>query len=235
MSQDWDSSLYVAVGKSADLIMTNIELMLKTLRSMFSGASEPSNPVAGQGWSDTGNSLFKLRNTVNNAWLSAIDLVTGRAKDADKCSQISVNAGTGLSGGGALSADRTISHASHTGDVTGSNALTIGDGKVTAPKLASDMVPVLTITQRMDADTSNPWTIIDCYVLVPNGASTLSVSFFNGGTNCSLYLNGTLMSGFNVGTHSQDLDVSGMSGVVPFKINAATGGYISWLVCWLKN
>jgi len=42
-----------------------------------------------------------------------------------------VNAGTGLTGGGTLSADRTISHAAHTGDVTGATALTIANGAVT--------------------------------------------------------------------------------------------------------
>lgn len=46
-----------------------------------------------------------------------------------------ISAGTGLSGGGSLAASRTISHASHTGDVTGSTTLTIGNGKVTQAKL----------------------------------------------------------------------------------------------------
>ena len=47
----------------------------------------------------------------------------------------SVIAGTGLSGGGLMNADRTITHAAHTGDVTGSTALTIADAKVTQAKL----------------------------------------------------------------------------------------------------
>jgi len=46
-----------------------------------------------------------------------------------------ITAGTGLSGGGTLAADRTISHASHTGDVTGAAALTIGAKKVLASML----------------------------------------------------------------------------------------------------
>lgn len=45
-----------------------------------------------------------------------------------------VNAGTGLTGGGTLSADRTISHAAHTGDVTGATALTIANSAVTPAK-----------------------------------------------------------------------------------------------------
>ncbi len=44
-------------------------------------------------------------------------------------------AGTGMSGGGTLAVDRTLSHAAHTGDVTGSTALTIGAAKVSQSKL----------------------------------------------------------------------------------------------------
>lgn len=46
----------------------------------------------------------------------------------------SVTAGAGLTGGGTLAADRTISHAAHTGDVTGTTALTIPTGTVTPAK-----------------------------------------------------------------------------------------------------
>jgi hypothetical protein len=46
-----------------------------------------------------------------------------------------ITAGTGLSGGGTLAANRTISHASHTGDVTGAAELTIGAKKVLASML----------------------------------------------------------------------------------------------------
>lgn len=51
-----------------------------------------------------------------------------------------ITAGTGLSGGGTLAADRTISHASHTGDVTGAAALTIAALAVTEGKLAASSV-----------------------------------------------------------------------------------------------
>lgn len=46
----------------------------------------------------------------------------------------SITAGTGLSGGGTLASNRTISHAAHTGDVTGATALTIAAGAVTPSK-----------------------------------------------------------------------------------------------------
>jgi hypothetical protein len=52
----------------------------------------------------------------------------------------SISAGTGLSGGGQLNADRTISHAAHTGDVTGTTSLTIAAGAVTETKIGSGAV-----------------------------------------------------------------------------------------------
>lgn len=57
------------------------------------------------------------------------------ARNGHKHSNITINAGTGLSGGGDLSANRTFNHDSHTGDVTGATALTIGAAKVTQAKL----------------------------------------------------------------------------------------------------
>lgn len=51
-----------------------------------------------------------------------------------------ISAGTGLSGGGSFSADRTISHTAHTGDVTGSTALTIGTGAVVEAKIGTGAV-----------------------------------------------------------------------------------------------
>lgn len=48
-----------------------------------------------------------------------------------------ITAGTGLSGGGDLSANRTIAHAAHTGHVTGATALTIASGVVTGAMMAA--------------------------------------------------------------------------------------------------
>jgi len=48
---------------------------------------------------------------------------------------IAIFAGTGLSGGGALDENRTITHAAHTGDVTGAAALTIAAASVSQTKL----------------------------------------------------------------------------------------------------
>lgn len=55
---------------------------------------------------------------------------------------VTLTAGTGLSGGGALTANRTVSHAAHTGDVTGTTALTIGAAKVSQSKLKTTLASV---------------------------------------------------------------------------------------------
>lgn len=55
-----------------------------------------------------------------------------------------ITAGTGLSGGGNLSADRTLAHAAHTGDVTGATALTIGAAKVAQSMLKTSQGSVNT-------------------------------------------------------------------------------------------
>lgn len=44
------------------------------LRSLFSGATEPSSPVAYQLWADTTGKLLKQRNAGNSAWVDLLPL-----------------------------------------------------------------------------------------------------------------------------------------------------------------
>lgn len=67
MAQDWVSDLYEQ-SYDGDTTMQNIEKMFATLKSLFSGGSAPSNPVAGMPWFDTTKTLLKHRNNANNAW-----------------------------------------------------------------------------------------------------------------------------------------------------------------------
>lgn len=75
----------------------------------------------------TGGSLVAADIRENFRALKEDDIVDGITR--------SIIAGTGLSGGGQMNADRTLSHAAHTGDVTGTTALTIAASAVSQAKL----------------------------------------------------------------------------------------------------
>ena len=82
----------------------------------------------------TGGSLVAADMRENFRALKEDDIVDGITR--------SVIAGTGLNGGGRLNADRTVNHTAHTGDVTGSTALTIAGTAVTQAKLKTTMASV---------------------------------------------------------------------------------------------
>lgn len=69
MSQDWVSNLYTTTTV-VDTTMSNMELMFATLKSTFSGTSQPSNAVAGQVWYDSNTSYkcLQIRDYNNAAW-----------------------------------------------------------------------------------------------------------------------------------------------------------------------
>lgn len=48
------------------------------LKSTFSGAAAPSNPVAGMLWADTTNNILKVRDKDNNTWYSIFDLANNK-------------------------------------------------------------------------------------------------------------------------------------------------------------
>lgn len=127
MSQDWTDDCF-ASGHAAQEDLQNIEDNFACLKSLFSGASAPSSPVAGLLWLDTTNHLLMVRNEANDAWLTLYDLANQRVLN---CSR-SITAGTGLSGGGALTADRTLSIAAG-----GVGATQLADAGVSSAKLAS--------------------------------------------------------------------------------------------------
>lgn len=71
------------------------------------------------------------------------DYATADSEKAD--TSIDIIAGTGLSGGGNLQADRTINHDAHTGDVTGATELTIAPNAVESTMIGADQVNDLDI------------------------------------------------------------------------------------------
>lgn len=74
MSQDWTEDVYDKDAYTAHVIMTNIELMFKTLKTTFSGTSAPADLFAGVIWLDTNNHLLRIRNEANDGWITILDL-----------------------------------------------------------------------------------------------------------------------------------------------------------------
>jgi hypothetical protein len=66
MSQSY--TLPVGTDARSTAIKTTIPNCLEALRSVFSGATAPTNPVAYQLWADTSTGLLKQRNAANSAW-----------------------------------------------------------------------------------------------------------------------------------------------------------------------
>ena len=115
MSQSWTDDCFAA-GHTGQTDLANMENNFACLKSCFSGATAPSDPVAGMFWYDTTAHLLKIRNEANNAWLSALDLANNRAVDSGKVGGVALSglvqtsrqviAGTGMSGGGSLAAQQ---------------------------------------------------------------------------------------------------------------------------------
>jgi len=71
MSQDYVDNVFVAT-EQVQSNMGQIEDNFAALKSMFSGASAPSDLVAGMLWFHTTNKIPKLRNNANDAWLGVM-------------------------------------------------------------------------------------------------------------------------------------------------------------------
>jgi len=126
---NWVDDIF-AGGHVAQTDMQNFENNLGLLKNCFAGTSAPTVGVAdGMWWLDTTNRLLKYRE--NSGWVSIWDFVAGGpVGGAGVPTSRLISAGAGMSGGGDLSADRTLTHAAHTGDVTGAAALAIASGAV---------------------------------------------------------------------------------------------------------
>jgi hypothetical protein len=223
MAQTFTDDCFAA-SHVAQTDMQNIENNLTTLKSCFSGASAPSNPVAGMLYYNTSDSLMYQRNAANTAWV----LIT-----AGFCNT-TVVAGSGVTVSGTLlTGNVTVSHTAHTGDVTGSGALTIADGRVTVTKIQAGTLhslpsygPVDDEYIEIDYDASydtDDAGIIRNRIYLPAGAQTLNgtIKLARGGSSgwvgARLYCGGlttaaqTTSSG-TPGWLNYSLDVSSLSG-----------------------
>lgn len=69
------------IPHQANNALSDIEAMrenFQELRRHEAGATEPSNPVAGMIWIDTGTATIKVRNTTNSAWLTIWDMAANK-------------------------------------------------------------------------------------------------------------------------------------------------------------
>lgn len=94
------------------------------LKSCFSGATAPPNPVAGMWWYDTTANILKLRNEANNAWLNVYDFANGYAIG---CSN-TVLAGTGIAVSGSLRTGNVTVSATPIPYTAGAGLLVQADG-----------------------------------------------------------------------------------------------------------
>ena len=67
MAQQWTDDVY-AGNHAAATDLQHIENNFAALKSLFSGAAEPSNRVAGMPWFDTAQKVLKIRNNGDSAW-----------------------------------------------------------------------------------------------------------------------------------------------------------------------
>ena len=87
MSQEFVDNVYDSAFV-VQTTMANVEKNFAALKSSFSGATAPSNPIAGMWWFDTTANILKLRNEANNAWQSVWDFANNKPVIANLSNEI---------------------------------------------------------------------------------------------------------------------------------------------------
>jgi hypothetical protein len=77
MSQTYTADVFNP-NNTAQTDLQNIENNFAALKSQFSGAGAPANPVAGMPWVDLTRHMLCVRNEANSAWQDMFDLVLGK-------------------------------------------------------------------------------------------------------------------------------------------------------------
>ena len=121
MAQNWTDDVYASSHVGATDLQ-NIENNFAAIKSFFSGASAPSNAVAGMPWFDTAKKVSKQRNAGNSAWLGLMHgdvnekrlayrdaAMDGYARDSGVTDKvIALKGGSTYTSGGATSGSWTI-------------------------------------------------------------------------------------------------------------------------------
>ena len=87
MSQTFTDDCYHGTHVAATDLQ-NMENNFAALKSSFSGAGAPSNPIAGMWWFDTTANILKLRNEANNAWQSVWNFANNKPVIANLSNEI---------------------------------------------------------------------------------------------------------------------------------------------------
>ena len=192
-------------GNALGLTLTNAGVIVSTTNGTLIGTSD-SNVVTAGLLNVAGNgSAGELLSSDGDGSFSWVAATTGDITG--------VTAGTGLSGGGTSGAV-TINLDTHTGDVTGTTALTIANDVVTADKLADEFTAAYAISSAaamtLDCNAYDVWTWT-------SGHSTMTVNF----TNVTLGMTKTLMVTGSGGSNTIVFNVGGSAGT----FNLISGTY----------
>ena len=191
--------------------LTAIRNNFAALKSCFSGATAPPDPVAGMWWYDTTANMLKIRNEANNAWLDVYDFANGRAPLAllaTNCSR-TVVAGTGVSVAGNLASGNVTVGISAGG--VGSTQL--ADSSVSQGKMvnytAGDRLLIKSVQET--TTTSTTYTALKQIRLDRGG--TLRISFklrrVAGGSGSPSVYGRVYRNGSAVGTERSTTSTSG--------------------------
>jgi len=176
MAQDYTDDLYEQ-SYEADGTLVKMEKNFACLKSCFSGATAPSNPIAGMWWYDTTANILKLRNEANDAWLSVWDFANNKPIASNL---VSADFGAALKDAAAGTASlRTLgTGAQQAAAGNDSRFGVIADGSVTQSKLknyaAGDYKLFFSDSEVSKYSVNTPWKAKEI-VVARNG--TLRIKF----------------------------------------------------------
>jgi hypothetical protein len=126
MAQDWTDNI-PDVDNNWDDDIEKIADNFSALKSAFSGALAPADPVAGMPWLDTTNHIHKIRNEANNAWLSIWDMANNKPFVSNL---ISADFGAALKDAAAETASLRTLGTTSTSACAGNDDRLLDDGRV---------------------------------------------------------------------------------------------------------
>lgn len=209
MSQTYNDAVPASTRDALE-DLTAIRNNFAALKSCFSGATAPPNPVAGMWWYDTTANILKLRNEANNAWLDVYDFANGYslAVKGYRANGWTLTAGTGLTGGGSTAADRTISLSAG-----GVGTTQLADSSVSQGKMVNYTAGDRLLIKSVQETTTTLTTYIALKQIRLDRGGTLTISFKlrrAGGAGGSLSVYGRVYrNGSAVGTERSTTSTSG--------------------------